>query len=83
MSNETSHDRLRVVVAGGGVAGLETVLALAERACELLDVTLVVNQHEFVFARGPPASRSGWAAPIVSRCATSRVTRARPSATDG
>jgi sulfide:quinone oxidoreductase len=57
MSNETSHDRLRVVVAGGGVAGLETVLALAERACELLDVTLVVNQHDFVFrarAAGEP-----------------------------
>jgi NADH dehydrogenase FAD-containing subunit len=33
-----SGDRLRVVAAGGGVAGLEAVLTLAERAGEMLDV---------------------------------------------
>jgi sulfide:quinone oxidoreductase len=43
-----SRDRLRVVVGGGGVAGLEGVLTLAERAGELLDVTLVAERHDFV-----------------------------------
>jgi sulfide:quinone oxidoreductase len=43
-----SGDRLRVVVAGGGVAGLEAVLTLAERAGEMLDVTLVSDRDDFL-----------------------------------
>ncbi len=43
-----SRDPLRVVVAGAGVAGLEAVLTLAERAGEMLDVTLVADRHDFV-----------------------------------
>lgn len=42
-----SIDRLRVMVAGGGVAGLEGVLTLAERAGEALDVTLVSDREDF------------------------------------
>jgi sulfide:quinone oxidoreductase len=43
-----SGDPLRVVVAGGGVAGLEALLTLAERAGEMLDVTLVSDRGDFV-----------------------------------
>ena len=39
--------RHRVVVAGGGVAGLETVLALAELAPGLVDVELIAPEHHF------------------------------------
>ena len=39
--------RHQVVVAGGGVAGLETVLALAELAPGLVDVELIAPEHHF------------------------------------
>ena len=39
--------RHRVVVAGGGVAGLETVLALSRLAPGLVDVELVAPEHHF------------------------------------
>jgi sulfide:quinone oxidoreductase len=44
-----SPDRLRVIVAGGGVAGLETVLALADLAPGLLETTLIAPNDEFVY----------------------------------
>jgi sulfide:quinone oxidoreductase len=44
-----SPDKLRVVIAGGGVAGLETVLALADLAPDLTDVTLIAPNAEFVY----------------------------------
>ena len=43
------HDRLRVVIAGGGVAALETLLALRALAGHLIDVTLVSPTTEFVY----------------------------------
>jgi sulfide:quinone oxidoreductase len=39
--------KTRVVVAGGGVAGLETVLALGELAPGLVDIELVSPEHHF------------------------------------
>jgi sulfide:quinone oxidoreductase len=42
-------DRLRVIIAGAGVAGLETALALAELAPELTDVTLIAPDPEFIY----------------------------------
>lgn len=39
--------RHRVVVAGGGVAGLETVLALSRLAPGLVDVELIAPEHHF------------------------------------
>jgi len=41
--------RLRVVIAGGGVAALETLLALRALAGHLIDVTLVSPTPEFVY----------------------------------
>jgi sulfide:quinone oxidoreductase len=39
----------RVLIAGGGVAGLETLLALRELAGDLVTLTLVASEHEFVY----------------------------------
>jgi sulfide:quinone oxidoreductase len=43
------HDRLRVVIAGGGVAALEALLALRALAGHLIEVTLVSPTTEFVY----------------------------------
>ena len=43
------RDRLHVVIAGGGVAALETLLALRAQAGHLVDVTLVSPSTEFVY----------------------------------
>jgi hypothetical protein len=42
-------EKLRVVVVGGGVAALETVLALADLAPEETDVALLAPGAEFVY----------------------------------
>ena len=43
------RDRLHVVIAGGGVAALETLLALRALAGHLIDVTLISPTPEFVY----------------------------------
>lgn len=45
----TPSDKLRVVIAGGGVAALETALALARLADERTDVTLIAPNAEFAY----------------------------------
>jgi sulfide:quinone oxidoreductase len=45
----SAPDKLRVIVAGGGVAALETVLALADLAPEYTDVTVLAPNSEFVY----------------------------------
>ena len=44
-----SHEPLRVVVAGGGVAGLEALTALHALAGFRVDLTLVAPEDEFVY----------------------------------
>jgi sulfide:quinone oxidoreductase len=44
-----SGQKLRVIVAGGGVAGLETALALADLAPDLIDLTVIAPNDEFVY----------------------------------
>src|ERR1035437_9163898 len=45
----TSSDKLSVVIAGGGVAAMETALALADLAPERTDVTVIAPNPEFVY----------------------------------
>ena len=49
MTTTPNPEKLRVVIAGGGVAALETVLALAHLAPELTDVILIAPNPEFVY----------------------------------
>jgi sulfide:quinone oxidoreductase len=50
MAVHTTHpDKLRVVIVGGGVAALETALALAHLAPERTAVTVVAPNPEFVY----------------------------------
>ena len=42
-------DKLNVVIAGGGVAGLETALALADLAPDGTEVTVIAPNSEFVY----------------------------------
>jgi sulfide:quinone oxidoreductase len=42
-------EKLRVIVAGGGVAALETVLALADLAPDRTEVTVLAPNSEFVY----------------------------------
>jgi sulfide:quinone oxidoreductase len=43
------HGRFRVVIAGGGVAGLEALLALRELAPERLAITLIAPTRDFTY----------------------------------
>lgn len=50
MPDETRpSEKLRVIVAGGGVAALETILALGELAPDLTDVTVIAPNQQFVY----------------------------------
>lgn len=60
MTFKTSIEPLRVVIVGGGIAALETVLALHHLAEGQLDVTLVAPEERFVMrplATARPFSR--------------------------
>src|SRR6267142_1603873 len=41
---------LRVLIAGGGVAGLETLMALRGLAGDLVTLTLIAPEDEFVYS---------------------------------
>jgi sulfide:quinone oxidoreductase len=49
MAPESREAPLRVLVAGGGVAGLEALLALRDMAADRVDVTLLSPQDDFVY----------------------------------
>jgi len=44
-----SEDRLHVVIAGGGVAAVESLLALRELAGQRVEITLVSPEREFLY----------------------------------
>lgn len=62
------HERPRIVVAGGGVAALEGVLALHESVGPHVDIDLVSSESDFVYkplAVGEPFGVSGaWHMPL-------------------
>ena len=47
--SEHAHDRKRVVIAGGGVAALETLLALHSLAGHVVDLTLLTPDQRFLY----------------------------------
>ena len=47
--NPSTHTPFRVVIAGGGVAGLEAALALRELAGDRVATTLLAPAREFVY----------------------------------
>ena len=68
------HDApLRVLVAGGGVAGLEALLALSDMAADRVDVTLLSPQDDFVYR--PLAVAEPFAMGRVHRYPLSQLTR--------
>ena len=48
-ASEDHRSPLRVLIAGGGVAGLETILALRELAAERVAIELLAPERDFVY----------------------------------
>lgn len=49
MNDHQGSGRPRVVIAGGGIAGMEAALALADLAGDLAEITLVAPEPEFFY----------------------------------
>jgi sulfide:quinone oxidoreductase len=74
MTSATSPpDKLRVAIVGGGVAALETALALAQLAPERTDVTLIAPNVEFAYR--PLAVREPFAYGAARRYPLARIAR--------
>jgi sulfide:quinone oxidoreductase len=72
MTNQAPHSgRLRVVIAGGGVAALETALALRHLAPEHTEVTLLAPNSDFIYR--PMAVREPFAYGAISRYPLQRI----------
>ena len=71
MTSETNGKPLRVLVAGGGVAGIETLLALRELAGPRVATTLLTPDAEFVYK--PMSVREPFAGRPAGRHAISRI----------
>jgi sulfide:quinone oxidoreductase len=67
----TPAGSFRVVIVGGGVAGLEAALALSHLAPELTDVTLIAPNLEFVYR--PMVVREPFAYGLASRYPLERI----------
>ena len=65
MNAPPASSKLRVVIAGGGVAGLETALALAELAPETTTRVLIAPNADFVYR--PMAVQEPFAYPAARR----------------
>jgi sulfide:quinone oxidoreductase len=86
MPTRGSHPKLRVIIAGGGVAALETVLALRHFAAKHITTTVIAPNDEFVYrpltVREPfayPAARRYPLAPIIREAGDELLTDALAS----
>jgi sulfide:quinone oxidoreductase len=70
-THEPHSDKLRVIIVGGGVAALESALALSHLASELTDVTILAPNHEFVYR--PMVVREPFAYGAASRYPLQRI----------
>ena len=73
MTTEGSPSKLRVVIAGGGVAALETLLALRALAPDLTAITLIAPNPEFVYR--PMTVREPFAYPQAHRYPLAPIVR--------
>ena len=73
MPTTTPQPKLRVMIAGGGVAALETALALHELAPGLLATTVIAPAAEFVYR--PLAVREPFAYPPAQRYPLAPIVR--------
>jgi sulfide:quinone oxidoreductase len=72
MTTDTPHhDKLRVIIVGGGVAALESALALFHIASELTDVTILAPNDEFIYR--PMVVREPFAYESASRYSLQRI----------
>ena len=71
MTTNGSHPTLRVVIVGGGVAALETVLALHELAPEQTKMTVLAPNEDFVYR--PMTVREPFAYPAARRYPLARI----------
>jgi sulfide:quinone oxidoreductase len=69
----TPPTKLRVVIAGGGVAALETALGLADLAPDRTDVTVIAPNTEFVYR--PMVVREPFAYSSAQRYSLARIVR--------
>ena len=65
---------LRVLIAGGGVAGLETLMALHARAGDRVELTLVAPEDEFVYRPLEVEERVSVGSLCIARRTTPRPT---------
>src|SRR4051794_32471958 len=72
-ANHVSRDRFRVVIAGGGVAGLEAALALKELAADQVSTVLLAPNEDFVYR--PMAVREPFAFGRAHRYPLDRIAR--------
>jgi sulfide:quinone oxidoreductase len=71
MSSPDRASKLRVAIAGGGVAALETLLALRALAPEQVEITVIAPNAEFVYR--PMTVREPFAYPEASRYAIAPI----------
>ena len=49
MTSDSSNQKPRVLIAGGGIAGLEAMMAIRDHAGERVEITLVAPDPDFVY----------------------------------